>query len=577
MPISYKNKIYVPASDIQNIQKRTEHPVKSQIQINYNDANVAFDVLDYDKHELLDKDTTKTVCIGSHDVISTMQFCAPQLMYWTKNGLPAGNYKLTLNHAGCGGNQTYDGDYMFTLTKAIPADGGLRHTKPLGGWQASYVKSDILGKYITTYGSRPNRSVVEYGVVFSEYDGTTACTDLGTFTARHREYYVEDDLVNSGKRNFTEMQAWGSNRWRDSAFRQWLNSDAPARTSESVVSNWWTPQSVFDTVPNGASSAGFLHGLDPSIVSAIGEVKVITALCNCDRIDGATLDVTYDKVWLQSLTEVFGNKNNGISEGVQLAYWNSSTNTDRIKHYNGTAKSWRMRSPAIADPYIVQDVGTTGNLSYNSAADSLGAVPTFCIKQYDGIKPIVSYKRKIYTGKNITWNQLVDKSKFQNVSSLSGISVINTNDGSVMFDGTKTKSDAAFFSCGTYQITANHKYYLCGAPEGSGNGIYQLYSVFTPTGGSAVYSFDNGSGVFFSGQATASGSGNLNIIISQNTVSKIVFTPQLFDLTLMFGAGNESTTPAEFWSHFGRKYYPYNVGESQPLFLIGRKNKIKEG
>lgn len=187
---------------------------------------------------------------------------------------------------------------------------------------------------------------------------------------------------------------------------------------------------------------------------------------------------------------------------------------------------------------------------------------------------LTSYKRKIYTGKNITWNQLVDKSKFQNILSLSGISVTNNNDGSIMFDGTKTKSDAVFFSCGTYQITANHKYYLYGAPEGSGNRIYQLYSVFTPTGGSAVYSFDNGSGVFFSGQATASGSGNLNIIISQNTVSKIVFTPQLFDLTLMFGVGNEPTTPAEFWSHFGRKYYPYNVGESQPLFLIGRKNKV---
>lgn len=188
---------------------------------------------------------------------------------------------------------------------------------------------------------------------------------------------------------------------------------------------------------------------------------------------------------------------------------------------------------------------------------------------------LTSYKRKIYTGKNITWNQLVDKSKFQNISSLSGISVTNNNGGSVMFDGTKTKSDAVFFSCGTYQITANHKYYLYGAPEGSGNRIYQLYSVFKPTGGTAVYSFDNGSGVFFSGQATASGNGNINIIISQNTVTKIVFTPQLFDLTLMFGVGNEPTIPTEFWSHFGRKYYPYNTGETQPLFLIGRKNKVK--
>lgn len=396
MLTSYKRKIYVPADDIQNIQKRAEHPVKSQIQINYNGANVAFDVLDYDKHELLNKDTDKTMCVGSHDVIDTMPFCAPQLMYWTKNGLPAGNYKLTLDHAGYGSSNAYDGEYMFTLTKAIPADGGFRHTKPLGDWQSSYVKTDILGKYIATYGARPRRSVVEWGVVFSEYDGTTECTDLGTFTSSKRAYYVEDDHVNNGKRNFTERQAGGSNRWRDSAFRQWLNSDAPAITSEDVISNWWTPQSVFDTVPNGASSAGFLHGLDHSIMSVIGEVKVITALCDCDRVDGATQDITHDKVWLQSITEVFGNPNNSIIEGAHLAYWSGSTDADRIKYQNGTARHWWLRSSHPTYAHLVRNVRSSGGLRDSDAYDAWGAVPTFCIKQYDGMKPLISYKSKIY-------------------------------------------------------------------------------------------------------------------------------------------------------------------------------------
>lgn len=238
-------------------------------------------------------------------------------------------------------------------------------------------------------------------------------------------------------------------------------------------------------------------------------------------------------------------------------------------------------STAISPP--LQSLPTYKGFTSFSAPNSLTQNGPLSVTYYaeGGASPekgwLTSYKRKLYMGRNITWNQLVDKSKFQNVSSLSGISVTNTNDGSVMFNGTKTTSDAVFFSCGTYQITANHKYYLCGAPEGSGNRIYQLYSVFIPTGGASVYSFDNGNGVFFSGQATASGSGNINILISKNTVSKIVFTPQLFDLTLMFGAGNEPTTPTEFWSHFGRKYYPYNVGETQPLFTIGRKSQIKEG
>ena len=89
---------------------------------------------------------------------------------------------------------------------------------------------------------------------------------------------------------------------------------------------------------------------------------------------------------------------------------------------------------------------------------------------------LTSYKRKLYMGRNIEWNQLVDKSKFQDISSLSGISVTNNNDGSVMFDGTKTTSNDVFFSCGTYQITENHRYYLYGAPEGGGRKTYFLYT-----------------------------------------------------------------------------------------------------
>ena len=185
---------------------------------------------------------------------------------------------------------------------------------------------------------------------------------------------------------------------------------------------------------------------------------------------------------------------------------------------------------------------------------------------------LTSYKRKLYMGRNIEWNQLVDKSKFQDISSLSGISVTNNNDGSVMFDGTKTTSNDVLFSCGTYQITSNHRYYLYGAPEGAGYHTYYLYTVFAPTGGSNVYfSDDVGNGVFFGGRATASGHGNIKICISQNTVSNRIFKPQLFDLTQMFGTGNEPTTAAQFWQYFDNKYYPHNTGETQPLFKISRK------
>lgn len=45
------------------------------------------------------------------------------------------------------------------------------------------------------------------------------------------------------------------------------------------------------------------------------------------------------------------------------------------------------------------------------------------------------------------------------------------------------------------------------------------------------------------------------------TFDSITYTPQIFDLTQMFGSGNEPSTPEEFETMFPADYYPYNAGE----------------
>ena len=567
MPISYKHKIYIPTPDIQNADMRANYPVKSQISVNYNGTTVAFDVLDYDKHDLVDTDTVKTMCVCSHDIISyrTIPFCAPQLMYYTEGGLPAGNYRFTLDHATYGGGTQYDGTYMFTLTQDIPADGGFRHTN-IGGSKASYAQGDVIGNYITTYGVRPQRAEVEKSVAVKVWDGTTACTDLGTFTARSRTYYTEDDTVNGGKRNFTERQVYGSNRWRDSVDRQWLNSTASAGTTGNGVSNWWTPQSVFDRAPGGANSAGFLYGLDPSFVAAMGKVKVITALCDCDKVDGATQDITYDKVWLQSMTEVFGNANNSISEGVRLAYWNGSTDADRIKYHNGTARYWWLRSPSPTIAGGVRLVGSSGVLNYTRAANEGGVVPAFCIKQYDsGIKPVVSYKRKLYMARNIEWNQLVNYNNFQNQVITNGITFVSNGDGLIVANGTCTGDGASYNIIPWTAVNPAAKFVICGCPQGGSEFTYKIwdtnYQSYKDFGEGCVTGDMEAYSIWIN-------------IKSGTTVRDLVFKPQFFNLTKMFGAGNEPATPAEFWTYFDHKLYPYNAGETQPLFKISRKSYI---
>jgi hypothetical protein len=573
MPISYKHKIYIPTSDIQNANMRADHPVKSQISVNYNGANVAFDVLDYDKHDLVDRDTAKTMCVCSHDIISydTIPFNTLQLMYYTEGGLPAGNYKFTLDHATYGGGTQYDGTYMFTLTQAIPADGGFRHTN-IGGYKTSYAQSDVIGNYITTYGVRPQRAEAEKDVPVNVWDGTTACTDLGTFTARSRTYYVEDDAANGGKRNFTERNAYGSNRWRDSVPRQWLNSDAEAVPSSdtTTVSNWWKPATVFDTLPSGAKIAGFLNGLDSEFVMMLGEIEVKTGLCACDRVDGATYDITHDKVWLQSMTEIFGSNNNDIAEGSQLAYWVGASDADRIKYEGSTARYWWTCSSNPIFPALIRTIYPSGVLnSGNVSTDSMyGVVPTFCIKQYDGgMKPVVSYKRKLYMGRNVEWNQLLDKSKFGFGQTFNGITSVNNGDGSFTLSGTSTGYyQYVLFNPISLSTDSSHKYLLGGCPPGG-----QWDKKWGLSGLNTIESTDFGEGVIITGATSISPI--MYVWSPAGAVSNLTFKPQLFDLTQMFGAGNEPATPEEFWSYFDHKLYPYNPGETQPLFKISRKSQ----
>ena len=373
-------------ADVQGLVRQNLHSkamaVADQLETTRNEKTLTFDILDFDKHTPSNKYLSHSLALGLHNVFTygTIPFCASQLMYYTEGGLPAGNYKFTLDHAVYGGGTQYDGTYMFTLTQAIPADGGFRHTN-IGGYKASYAQGDVIGNYITTYGVRPQRAEVEKSVAVKVWDGTTVCTDLGTFTARSLTYHTEADTANGGKRNFTERNAYGSNRWRDSVYRQWLNSDAEAVPSSdtTTVSNWWKPATVFDRVPGGAKLAGFLNGLDPEFVAVLGEIEVKTALCDCDKVDGATYDITHDKVWLQSMTEIFGSNNNGIAEGNQLAYWVGASDADRIKYEGSTARYWWLRSPNPTDASGVRYVRASGVLNSHNAINANGVVPACCI------------------------------------------------------------------------------------------------------------------------------------------------------------------------------------------------------
>lgn len=185
---------------------------------------------------------------------------------------------------------------------------------------------------------------------------------------------------------------------------------------------------------------------------------------------------------------------------------------------------------------------------------------------------LTSYKRKLYMGRTIEWNQLLDKSKYPVTTTINGVTFTNNGDGSITVNGTATAN--AIFSpismSNSISIVSGHKFLFTSCPSGGSLATY--YSDLKKVPEDETF-FDVGEGLIMTTTSTTTGL-RFNIrVYSGYTANNLVFKPQLFDLTQMFGAGNEPATPAEFWSYFDHKLYPYNAGETQPLFKISRKSQ----
>lgn len=178
-------------------------------------------------------------------------------------------------------------------------------------------------------------------------------------------------------------------------------------------------------------------------------------------------------------------------------------------------------------------------------------------------------------GKTIVWNQLIDETYGGSVTR-GNVTIVNNKDGSytVFTNGAATETVTA----GVYFLKANRdsgKYYLKGSPSNGKEIGYSLSGtyIWKPEYGKADY----GNGVIIDDNVFLNNSDIVTIRVNEGTVisTPIVFKPQLFNLTKMFGAGNEPSTVEEFEAMFPSDYYPYNAGElmSAPVNAVMEQGK----
>lgn len=161
--------------------------------------------------------------------------------------------------------------------------------------------------------------------------------------------------------------------------------------------------------------------------------------------------------------------------------------------------------------------------------------------------------------------QLFDKDKFFATRTAHGVVFTNNGDGSFTINGTcdsDADADTPLFLPPTgYSVTfdlysiENHKYLLIPFPQAFS---YSALRFVFGTGAVPYYETSNTYEIY---TATKTGTYPCYAIYrvgSGTTINNVTVKPQLFDLTEMYGAGNEPTTVEEFRQKYPNELYPYS-------------------
>lgn len=290
-----------------------------------------------------------------------VQFSHQRAFLACPDGLAAGTYHF--DFAKAWGNNVKPGiSYQFTLTKPVEKGGRLA---------GCYGAPDTAPTSWKVYSYGAN------GITLNETVNVTvgsSGTDIGTIPYEKR----------NGNINSTQEMAYGWNRWKTSALRQWLNSNKPK-------GQWWTPQDAWDICPDQlANKDGFLCGMPEQMLNSLKKVKVST-FANTVNDEGVE-DITYDYVTLPSLGQIYA-QTQIAGEGNPHTYWKRKSgrttpcewwkdqpNMITYSVANKTSAQFvRLRSAYRSNAFNAWYVYSSGYISNNYASHAYTCGPLVCI------------------------------------------------------------------------------------------------------------------------------------------------------------------------------------------------------
>jgi len=235
-----------------------------------------------------------------YQVVGSLQYDASEAFYYANSALSAGTYNFII--ATTDGDWTA-GTYKFTLTQTLPAGGQLVFSTYSGA---------ITSVKVYAFASRTTTTKTEECVITAGSGGTNLGT-LGTTL------------------NHIQRVKYGSNNWKQSAVRQFLNSNAAAGSV-------WVPQTKYDRPPSWAgNTAGFMAGLPADFLAVVAPTVVKCATNDVFETDMniSTAYTVNDYFYMPSTKEVYGVNDGTLDGSTQYPLFVNTDNASKIKYTTG--------------------------------------------------------------------------------------------------------------------------------------------------------------------------------------------------------------------------------------------------
>ena len=171
-------------------------------------------------------------------------------------------------------------------------------------------------------------------------------------------------------------------------------------------------------------------------------------------------------------------------------------------------------------------------------------------------------------GRNLVFNQIVNPNNFRPSYTVNGVTITRVDGYKFVANGTATGGDAYFLD--SFVPIKGHVYLEKSCPKGGSAETYRSYITVS----NVVMDTNYGSGVIAPINVDTRVYVVPLMVKSGATVNNLVVYPQIYDLTAMFGSGNEPASVEEFEKIFPADYYPYNAGE---IISAGTEEVVEHG